>query len=113
MNLGETNLGEKIRLARNMLGLSQEDLAARIGKDQKAVSKYELGQRRLFASDLPKLAHALEIPIWYFFEDALSSSEVDNEILKQIHNLPNQDAQVAALDLLRVFSKAIKAQSSE
>lgn len=105
--MNEVNLGERIRIARVMRGLSQEELAELIGKDQKAISKYELGQRRLFASELPRLAAALDVPIWYFFEEVLPSNAVDNEILKEVHNLPSHQAQVAALDLLKLFGKAL------
>ena len=111
--MDDVKLGEKIRIARTMRGLSQEELAAAIGKDQKAVSKYELGQRRLFASDIPKLANTLDVPVWFFFEDTMVSTELDNEILRQVHNMPNNRARMAALDLLRLLSKTLQDQLKE
>lgn len=107
----DVTLGERIRIARTMRGLSQEELAERIGKDQKAISKYELGQRRMFATEIPKLAAALDVPIIFFFEDAATDSDLDHEILKQIHKLPNHAAQNGALDLLIAYVKAISEQA--
>ena len=41
--------GARIRQAREMRGISQDELAALIHKDQRAISEYETGKRRLAA----------------------------------------------------------------
>ena len=61
--------GWRIRQAREARGISQDELAVRIGKDQRAISEYELGKRRLAALDLPLLARELGVTVGYFFED--------------------------------------------
>jgi transcriptional regulator with XRE-family HTH domain len=60
-------LGQRIRQAREARGLTQEQLAERIARDQRSVSEYESGKRRIYAHDLPNIARALNVPVMYFF----------------------------------------------
>ena len=62
-------IGRKIQQARDEAGLSQEELASRLGLTQAALSNYELGKRQLNLTTLEKLARALERPLSYFIED--------------------------------------------
>ena len=55
-------LGQRIRTAREAQGLSQEEFAARISRDQRAVSEYENGKRKITVTDLPRLAEVLGVP---------------------------------------------------
>lgn len=71
-------IGERIRLARERLGISQEELAMRIGKTQNAVSTYENGTRGIHISELPVLAEALGVPIAYFFGDLNPVEELES-----------------------------------
>ena len=60
-------LGERIREARERAGISQEDLAVAVGKDQRAISEYENGKRKLSVTDLPMFARTLRVPLLYFY----------------------------------------------
>lgn len=100
--------GTRIRQARERLGLSQEDLASRIQRDQRAVSEYEHGKRRIAATDLPRLADALEVPLMYFFEGDLDSDDLDRMLLIEFKRLPSSAIKRDAIELLRVFSGAVK-----
>lgn len=53
----------KLIAARKAKGLSQEQLAARIGRTRSAVAKYETGLRALSGSILQQLRRELGIPI--------------------------------------------------
>jgi len=53
-------LGSRIRLRRRELGLSQEQLANKIGITFQQVQKYEHGANRVSFSRLVEIAHALE-----------------------------------------------------
>lgn len=73
-NLGNMNgidsaVGKRIRQRRKMLGLSQTELAVRVGVKFQQVQKYETGVNRVAASRLWKIAETLKVPITYFFED--------------------------------------------
>jgi len=61
-------IGRKIQKAREEAGLSQEELAARLGCTQAALSNYELGKRRLYLSQLERISEVLGKPITYFLE---------------------------------------------
>ena len=62
--------GDRVRIARNRAGLSQEQLAARVQLDgysltQKAVSRIESGTRIVPDFEIPLLADALNVdPLW-------------------------------------------------
>lgn len=56
------NFAENFRRARTELGLSQMELAKKIGIDQKAISNYEAGRLPRIAR-IPIIARALDISI--------------------------------------------------
>jgi len=53
--------GEKIRMIRELRGWSQENVAARIGIGQNALSKIETNQTKLDSKMLVKIAEVLEV----------------------------------------------------
>ena len=57
----------KLKLARKALGISQSELAARLGITKQAVSKYERGITRVDSTRLVQFADALERPVDFFF----------------------------------------------
>src|SRR5712692_2645025 len=61
--------GSRVRLRRNMLGLSQEKLGAAIGLTFHQVQKYERGANRVGASRLHQLSRVLDVPVTFFFDD--------------------------------------------
>ncbi len=65
----DSHVGERIRLRRTLLGLSQEKLAAMLGLTFQQVQKYEKGANRVGASRLYDISQALEVPIGFFYED--------------------------------------------
>lgn len=62
-------VGHRVRVRREMLQLSQADLARRLGLSERQVSRCELGVERISASLLMRLCRALEVSITFFFED--------------------------------------------
>lgn len=68
----DVHVGGRIRLRRNMLGLSQEKLGESLGITFQQIQKYEKGTNRVGASRLQAISNALTVPVSYFFEDAPS-----------------------------------------
>ncbi|MFZ4816711.1 MAG: helix-turn-helix domain-containing protein [Phototrophicaceae bacterium] len=101
-------LGQRIRAARERLGLSQEELAALIKRDQRGVSEYERGQRRLAAVDIPLLAQALQVPILYLYEGVMVEDEIDHQVLGLLHKLPSLHEKQAVVDILRILVDTLK-----
>lgn len=56
----EAEIGERIRLRRAALGMSQAELADRIGMSFQQVQKYERGANRIASSILMRVADALD-----------------------------------------------------
>lgn len=51
------------------LGLSQSALALQAGLNRSTVQRHESGESGVKASDLFRMARALEVPMGYFFGD--------------------------------------------
>jgi len=69
-------VGARLRGRRLMLGLSQRDLADRVGPvSQQTIYKYELGIASVSAALLYKIAAALDTSVDYFF-DGLGANEL-------------------------------------
>lgn len=65
----DVRVGSRVRLRRNMLGLSQEKLGEAIGLTFQQVQKYERGANRIGASRLHELSRVLDVPVSFFFDD--------------------------------------------
>src|SRR5580698_7677721 len=66
----DAHIGLKIRARRNLLGLSQTELADAANISFQQVQKYEKGTNRVGASRLQQFSEALGVPPSYFFEGA-------------------------------------------
>ena len=66
----DIHVGSRIRLRRNMLGMSQEKLGENLGITFQQIQKYEKGTNRVGASRLQAIASILVVPVAFFFEDA-------------------------------------------
>lgn len=73
----DVHVGNRIRLRRTLLGLSQEKLASLLGLTFQQVQKYERGMNRVGASRLWDIGKVLEVPIGFFYED------MDKEVANQ------------------------------
>ncbi len=65
----DVQVGSRVRLRRNMLGLSQEKLGEAISLTFQQVQKYERGANRIGASRLHELSRVLDVPVSFFFDD--------------------------------------------
>jgi transcriptional regulator with XRE-family HTH domain len=73
-----TALGERLKIAREYVGLSQEDVAKHLGIPRSALSNVEAGQRKLDTLELTKLAKLYQRPItWITGEDSPPPTETD------------------------------------
>jgi transcriptional regulator with XRE-family HTH domain len=65
----DVHVGSRVRLRRNMLGLSQEKLGEAIGLTFQQVQKYERGANRIGASRLLELSQVLDVPVSFFYDE--------------------------------------------
>src|SRR4051794_20233743 len=64
----DRRVAARLRERRIMLGLSQQDLAAKVGITYQQAHKYETGANRISAGRLLAIAHALGVEPGHFFE---------------------------------------------
>jgi transcriptional regulator with XRE-family HTH domain len=79
-------LGERLKEAREYVGLKQEDVAKKLGIPRSALSNIEAGSRKVDAIELAQLAKLYQRPMaWFTDEDSNSTS----------HKMPEEVAHLA------------------
>lgn len=68
MNALDSEIGRKVRLRRQMIGMTQEQLAAHLQLTFQQVQKYEKGTNRIASGRLILIAKALKCPVSWFYE---------------------------------------------
>lgn len=76
-------LGERLKQAREYLGLSQEHVAQTVGLPRPAVSQIENGNRRVGAIELQKLAKLYQRTVGYFTDEEPIAEAPQIELLKR------------------------------
>lgn len=105
----DTHVGGRIRSRRVEQGLSQEQLAGRLGLTSQQVQKYETGANRVDASRLFDLARVLDVQVNYFFEAITPPDELMPGELAQLPpdspTMPATDFTLKreTLELVRAF----------
>jgi transcriptional regulator with XRE-family HTH domain len=114
----DAHVGKRIRHRRWMVGMTQQQLADKVGIKFQQIQKYETGMNRVSASRLWDIADALGVSISFFFEglddarENARSAEADLmadkealELVRSYYAIP--EAQRRRLfDLARVLSDA-------
>ncbi|MCR9069260.1 MAG: helix-turn-helix transcriptional regulator [Rhodobacteraceae bacterium] len=64
----DVHVGKRVRHRRWMVGMTQQQLAEKVGIKFQQIQKYETGMNRISASRLWDIADAVSVPVSYFFE---------------------------------------------
>jgi len=75
----DTHVGNRVRMRRLILGMSQEKLGDAIGLTFQQVQKYEKGTNRMGSSRLQQIANVLKVPVTLFFEGTPGQSKLDDK----------------------------------
>jgi transcriptional regulator with XRE-family HTH domain len=70
----DAHVGKRIRHRRWMVGMTQQQLADKVGIKFQQIQKYETGMNRVSASRLWDIADALGVGINFFFEGPTTPS---------------------------------------
>ncbi len=107
-------VGERMRIRRIMLGLTQQQMADIIGVSYQQAHKYEKGANRIAAGRLYQVAQALGVEVGFFFEGlgntgagSLSPSPQQRMLLELARNfiaIPNRRHQDAICHLARALT---------
>lgn len=65
----DVHVGNRLRLRRTLLGMSQQKVGEALGLTFQQVQKYERGTNRIGASRLWDLAGVLDCPVSFFFDE--------------------------------------------
>lgn len=93
---GWTEVGEQLRQARLAIGMSQGDLAGRVGLDRTMIAKVEAGSRRIDALELARLSSVLRVPMDYLLQPQprtlsrrtqVITEDSDTEVARESHRL--------------------------
>jgi len=110
----DVHVGQRIRVRRTLLGLSQSMLGDAIGLTFQQVQKYERGANRVSSSRLFDIASTLDVPISYFYEEmSTTTSSQSPAVLMGVAeaDLPEIDAsdnpmtRRETIELVRAFHK--------
>jgi len=100
----DVHVGKRVRHRRWMVGMTQQQLAEKVGIKFQQIQKYETGMNRVSASRLWDIAEALSVPVSYFFEGMDSVDVVSPEAASGASNLPSDIlADKEALELVRSY----------
>ena len=72
------HLGNKLKLRRLALGLTQTKVAKAINVTFQQIQKYEKGTNGVSSNRLMQLSSYLKVPITYFFEDFRNYNDIKN-----------------------------------
>ena len=99
----DAHVGKRIRHRRWMVGMTQQQLADRVGIKFQQIQKYETGMNRVSASRLWDIADALGVQISFFFEGL---AEGENATAPQNDLMADKEA----LELVRSYYAIPEAQ---
>ena len=97
------HLGNKLKLRRLALGLTQTKVAKAINVTFQQIQKYEKGTNGVSSIRLLQLSNYLKVPINYFFED-YSEYAINSEKIKENHMNVNYNF------LLKLYSELTQDQ---
>lgn len=97
---------EKIRQARKNAGLTQKQLATKLGFTAQNLAQYETGKRQPKFETLNKIADALDADVWELYDgyelptpQNTANIETMNKLMGNLNN-PGQDKAIEQVELL-------------
>ena len=75
----DLHVGDRMRIRRLYLGISQTALAEALGISHQQIQKYERGLNRISAGRLYQLSKLLKIDVAYFFDGMIDHRQSSNE----------------------------------
>ena len=107
----DIHVGKRVKLRRNILHITQQQLAKMLGLAFQQIQKYEKGDNRISASRLWDISKVLGVPVGFFYEEIDDETDAqsprpkndDEEYLKELTNDPMQREET--LQLVRAYYK--------
>ena len=103
----DAQIGNRLKLQRSRMGITQQDLANCLKISFQQVQKYEKGANRLGPKRLLEVSLALNVPINYFFQDIESYHDGEAKEIKY-HGLAEEPVKMDFLITDAEVNKLIK-----
>ncbi len=105
----DNNIGNKIKTLRKSLGLTQEQLAEKVGIDDKHLSKIENNKHQPSYATLCKIAEVLDFPL---VDNDIKNEDMENPIyvksLKVLNSAQNDEERLNYLEALKLVQRIMK-----
>lgn len=98
----DVHVGKRIRHRRWLVGMTQQQLAEKVGIKFQQIQKYETGMNRVSASRLWDIAASLSVPVSFFFE-GLSEDQTEEQQMAQTDVPLDLLKDKEALELVRSY----------
>jgi transcriptional regulator with XRE-family HTH domain len=115
----DVHVGKRVRHRRWLVGMTQQQLAEKVGIKFQQIQKYETGANRVSASRLWDISKVLDVPVSFFFEgldveqaavakeermpsDLMGDKEA-MELIRSYYSIP-ENQRKRLFDLARVLS---------
>ncbi|EBA01854.1 DNA-binding protein, putative [Rhodobacterales bacterium HTCC2150] len=97
----DVHVGKRVRHRRWMVGMTQQQLAEKVGIKFQQIQKYETGMNRISASRLWAIAENLDVQISFFFEGLEGNEKASDQ---KFEGMPeNVFSDKEALELVRCY----------
>ncbi len=104
----DKHVGNRMRVRRLSLGVSQQELAQKLGLTFQQIQKYEKGANRIGASRLYELANFLGVDVNFFFdglEDGEAANHHENSLIAAYRAASPRFGTREFVDLNRAFQR--------
>ena len=107
----DIHVGQRLRLRRTLLGISQEKLGEAVSLTFQQIQKYERGANRVSASRIYEFSQVLDVPVSYFFDEMNAETKATKG--RRISPAPGEEpehesdplARRETLELVRAYYK--------
>lgn len=112
----DREIGQRLRGARALRGLSQSEVAGKVGLSFQQIQKYEAGHSRVTAAKLSELARVFRLPVAFFFGECSeegpgmqpTSDSLSQEawtLAGEFERIGNPKTRQKVLDLVRTLAE--------
>lgn len=100
----DRHVGNRVRMRRLMLGISQEQLGEGLGLTFQQVQKYEKGTNRVCASRIQQISEILQVPVSFLFDGIRTDSSSVDDLSEAPSYVSEFLSTSQGLALIRAFS---------
>jgi transcriptional regulator with XRE-family HTH domain len=100
----DRHVGNRVRMRRLMLGMSQEQLGEALGLTFQRVQKYEKGTNRVGASRIQQISEILQVPVSFLFDGIRTASSRIDDLSEAPSYVSEFLSTSQGLALIRAFS---------